>query len=261
VTRPVIQFRGGRLADEPDRPHLKLSRILTPELPAPPASADWLSPVPADAWGMLGNDQVGDCTVAAVAHKRIGDAFVGQGRRLDISTADCLKYYTHFGYRPGDPSTDQGAMCQDVLAYWHRHGFRGEKNLAYARINVDDHRELKQAIALFGQVYVGVTITQAAEDQFNGDEVWDVTRRSPVLGGHCITLGAYDSHGLDAVTWGTVHRLTWRWWDVYGDEAWVVLNPRDFTDPKTGRDHDGLDVAALRAHYTALTGRSLGLAA
>lgn len=260
MSRPIT-FRGGRLPHDPDRPHLKVSRLLTPELPAPPPRADWLSPVPADAWGMLGNDQVGDCTIAGLAHKRIGDAWVNQGRRLDISTADCLKYYAHFGYRPGDPSTDQGAVCQDVLAYWHRRGFRGEENLAYARVNVDDHTELKQAIHLFGQIYVGVTITQAAEDQFNGDEVWDVVRRSPQLGGHCITLGAYDEHGLDAVTWGTVHRLTWRWWDVYGDEAWVVFNPHDFVDPKTGHDRDGLDVTTMRADYTSLTDRVMALAA
>ncbi|MFB7595770.1 hypothetical protein [Streptomyces sp. NPDC056160] len=257
MPRPVITFRGGRLVGDPDRPHLRLSRILPPALPAPPAAADWLTQVPADAWGMLGNDQVGDCTVAALAHKRIGDAYTSQGRLLDISTADCLKYYGHFGYRPGDPGSDQGAVCQDVLDYWHRHGFRGEKSLAYARINVDDHTQLKQAIALFGQIYVGVTITQAAEDQFNGDEVWDITRRSPVLGGHCITLGAYDAHGLDAVTWGTVHRLTWRWWDVYGEEAWVVFNPADFTGRTSGRDRDGLDLVTLRADYIALTGRPL----
>jgi hypothetical protein len=252
-----ITFRGGRLPDDPGQPHLRLSRLITSELPAPPPSADWLTPVPAGAWGMLGNDMVGDCTIAGIAHKRIGDAYVNQGTRLDISTADCLKYYGHFGYRLGDESTDRGAVCQDVLAYWHRHGFLGEKNLAYARVNIDDHDEIRQAIALFGQIYVGVTITQAAQDQFNGDEVWDVVRRSPNLGGHCITLGAYDEHGLDAVTWGRVQRLTWRWWDVYGDEAWVVFNPGDFVDPKTGRDRAGLDTEALHGDYNALTGRSL----
>ncbi|MCI3277538.1 hypothetical protein [Streptomyces cylindrosporus] len=260
MPRPVITFRGGRRPHDPDRPHLKVSRLLTTDLPAPPAAADWLSPVPADAWGMLGNDEVGDCTIAGIAHKRIGDAYANQGLRLDISTADCLKYYGHFGYRPGDPSTDNGAVCQDVLAYWHTHGFRGEKNLAYARINVDDHNEVKQAIHLFGQIYCGVTITQAAEDQFNGEEVWSL-KRSPVLGGHCITIGAYDRRGLDAVTWGTVHRMTWRWWDVYGDEAWAVFNPSDFVDPKTGRDRAGLDLATMRADYTALTGRSLAAGA
>ncbi|NUQ99547.1 MAG: hypothetical protein HOY79_24335 [Streptomyces sp.] len=252
-----ITFRGGRLPDDPDRPHLKVSRILTPELPAAPDSVDWLSAVPGEAWGMLGNDQVGDCTVAGVAHKRIGDAFVNQGVRVNVSTTDCLKYYGHFGYRLGDPATDQGAVCQDVLSYWHKHGFLGEKNLAYARVNVDNHDELKQAIDLFGQIYVGVTISQSAEDQFNSGETWDVVRRSPRLGGHCITLGSYDKKSLGAVTWGRVQRLTWRWWDVYGDEAWVAFNPGDFIDPRTGRDRAGLDRATLHGDYNALTGRSL----
>jgi hypothetical protein len=252
-----ITFRGGRLADDPDRPHLKVSRILTSELPAPPDSVDWLAAVPAGAWGILGNDQVGDCTVAGVAHKRIGDAWVNKGVRLDVSTVDCLKFYSHFGYRLGDESTDRGAVCQDVLAYWHRHGFLGEKTLAYARVNIDDHDELRQAIDLFGQIYVGVTITQSAEEQFNAGTIWDVTRRSPDLGGHCITLGAYDKKGLGAVTWGRVQRLTWRWWDAYGEEAWVAFNPGDFIDPKTGRNRAGFDLDTLHGDYNLLTGRSL----
>lgn len=251
-----ITFRGGRLPAQPDRPHLQLARLLAPELPAPPVSADWLTPVPVDAWGMLGNDQLGDCTCAGVGHKRIGDAYVNQGRSLTVSTADVIKFYEHFGYRPGDPSTDQGAVCQDVLAYWHKRGFLGEKIAAYAKVNVSNLTEVRQAINLFGQIYCGFTVVQAAEDQFNAGDVWDVVSGSPELGGHCVTVGAYNRAGLEAVTWGTTQKLTWRFWRAYFEEAWVIIGP-DFFDPKTGKDHAGLDLATLKADYTKLTGRSL----
>jgi hypothetical protein len=257
----TITFRGGRLRADPDRPYLELARILTPELAAPPASADWLTPVPADAWGMLGNDQLGDCTCAGVGHKRIGDAYVNQGRTLDVSTADVIRLYENFGYRPGDPSTDQGAVCQDVLAYWHQHGFLGEKIAAYARVDVKNRREVKQAIALFGQLYTGFTVVQAAEDQFNARRRWTVVPGSPELGGHCVTVGAYNSRSLKAVTWGTVQAMSWGFFEEYFEEAWVVLSPADFIDPKTGTDRAGLDLATLRADFTRLTGRSLDLAA
>lgn len=80
----TIAFVGGRLPAQPGRPHLKLGTYLTTALPAPPASSDWLSPVPATDWGMLGNDQWGDCTCAGVAHKRIGDVYVNQIGRAHV---------------------------------------------------------------------------------------------------------------------------------------------------------------------------------
>lgn len=254
-----ITFKGGRLPAQPARPHLRLARLLSGQLAPPPVSDDWLSDVPADEWGMLGNDQLGDCTCAGVAHKRIGDVFVNQDRYLDVSTADVIKLYEQFGYRPGDPDTDQGAVCQKVLEYWQKEGFLGERILAFAKVDLADVTEVKQAIHLFGQLYCGFNVPASAMDQFNDGQPWDVVRDSAVEGGHCVTVGAYDADGLTAVTWGATQRMTWAFWREYFDEAWVIIGP-DFFDPATGRDHDGLDLATLEADFTKLTGRRLGSA-
>src|SRR5215469_7565963 len=45
---------------------LLLASYLTPQLPTPPASFDLTGKV--KAWGMMDNDQIGDCTCAAAGH-------------------------------------------------------------------------------------------------------------------------------------------------------------------------------------------------
>jgi hypothetical protein len=258
-TRTPVTFRGGRLPADPDRPRLELARLLPDDLPAPPASADWLSPVPAAAWGMLGNDQVGDCTCAGAAHKRIGDVCLNQGSTLTVTTAQTLALYSAItGYNPADPGSDTGAVLQDVLQYWHTHGFLGEKPLAYARVNVKDLTEVRQAIALGGQLYCGFNVPQSAMEQFNGGQPWSVVKGSPIEGGHCVTIGAYSQTGLSAVTWGAVQGMTWQFFETYFDEAWMLVSEDD-VDPATGKSRIGLNVQALQADFSELTRRTLPL--
>lgn len=252
---PAIKFRGGRLPAQPARPHLKLGSYLNHARlgPAPEAS-DWLSQVPADAWGMCLNDQLGDCTCAGVAHKRIGDTYVNQGAAVAITDAEVLALYEQAaGYVPGDPSTDRGSTCQTVLEYWHRNGFAGEKPVAFAKVDISNRAELQQAIALFGQLYCGLEVPQSAEDQFNAGQPWTVVPGSPLVGGHCVTVGAYNAGGLSAVTWGQIQPMTWEFFAEYFAEAWVVIGP-DFINSRTGDDVQGLSLYQLGADFAALTG-------
>jgi len=249
-----IRFKGGRLPAEPARPHLKFGTYLSPELPAPPVSADWLSPVPVADWGVLGNADYGDCTCAGVGHKRIGDVFVNQGRVLKVTDKDALALYSAVtGFDPNDPATDQGAVCQDVLDYWRKNGFLGEKIVAFAKVDLSNETEVKQAIALFGQIYCGMDFPGSAMDQFNAGKPWDVVKGARIEGGHCVTIGAFDENGLGAVTWGAVQRMTWRFFKKYYREGWVLVT-EDMIDPKTGKDIAGYDFYTLGQDFSSLTG-------
>jgi hypothetical protein len=257
--RVPITFRGGRLPHDDSRPAILLADVLDKKLPAPPASADWLSAVPAYAWGMLGNDTLGDCTCAGVGHKRIGDVYANQGRILEVTTAETIKFYENFGYNPDDPNSDQGAVCQQVLEAWHKVGFLGEKPVAFAKVKVSSLTEVKQAIATFGQIYCGFDVPDSAMGQFNDSEPWIVVPGAQIEGGHCVTVGAYDADGPSCVTWGAVQPMTWEFWKRYFREAWVIVGPDDY-NPATGHTRDGLDGAALAKAYTAVTGRRMAAA-
>ena len=254
-----VRFKGGRLPAEPARPHLKFGAYLSPELPPPPAAADWLAPVPAADWGMLANDQWGDCTCAGVGHKRIGDVYVNQMRLLTVTDTDTLGLYSavtgfdpHAG-APGENPTDQGAVCQDVLDFWRKKGFLGEKVIAFAKVDLSNRDEVKQAIALFGQIYCGMNFPGSAMDQFNAGKTWDTVKGARLEGGHCVTIGAFDEDGLSCVTWGAVQKMTWRFFTKYFEEAWVLISP-DVIDPKTGKNLAGYDLHTLGQDFSSLTG-------
>jgi hypothetical protein len=249
-----MTFRLGKLPAQPARPHLSLSAVLRERLNTPPASRDWQ----ADAiqWPMYGNAAIGDCTCAGVGHMVNQLTFYGSGtEQMPAETSVIGMYSAITGYTPSNPDSDTGAYCQDVLAYWRKTGLEGHKIVAYASLDVSNLTEVKQAISLFGSVYVGLNFPDSAMDQFNAGEPWDVVKGARVEGGHCVIVGAYGAGKFGLVTWGAETAMTEAFWKRYVDEAWVVL------------DADGLRGAgvyftgapswyALGEQYAALTGET-----
>jgi hypothetical protein len=186
---------------------------------------------------MYANDAVGDCTCAGVGHMVNQLTFYGTGAEVVPTEANVLGMYSAItGYTPTDPNTDTGAYCQDVLGYWRTKGLEGHQIVAYAALDVSNLTEIKQAISVFGAVYVGLNFPDSAMRQFNQGKTWDVTRGAQVEGGHCVIVGAYGNGKFGLVTWGEEAEMTEAFWRKYVDEAWVVL------------DADGLTKAA--AYFT-----------
>ena len=242
----------GKLPAQPARPHLKLSAVLRERLAAPPASCDWQSD--SISWPMYANDTVGDCTCAGVGHLVNQLTFYGTGLEVLPAESSVLGMYSAItGYNPKRPSSDTGAYCQDVLAYWRKTGLEGHKIVAYASLDVSNLTEVKQAIALFGSVYVGMTFPDSAMDQFNEGQVWDVVKGARNEGGHCVIAGAYGNGKIGLVTWGAETEMTEAFWKKYVDEAWVVLDADGLN--KAGAYFSGSDsFYALGEQFTALTG-------
>ncbi|MFD8839740.1 hypothetical protein [Streptomyces griseofuscus] len=242
----------GKLPAQPARPQLKLSDVLRERLAAPPASCDWQSD--SIRWPMYANDRVGDCTCAGVGHLVNQLTFYGSGTEVTPTEAHVLGMYSAItGYTPSNPSSDTGAYCQDVLKYWRTTGLEGHKIVAYASLDVSNLTEVKQAIATFGTVYVGMNFPDSAMDQFNSSETWDVVRGARIEGGHCVIVGAYGSGNFGLVTWGAETEMTEKFWKKYVDEAWVVLDADGLTEAAsyfTGAP----SFHALGEEFAALTG-------
>lgn len=256
MSHPIL-FRGGKLPAQPARPHLKFSAVLAEaqqraRVAAPPVSR--LFADPAITWDVLGNDQVGDCTCAEVGHQVNQLTWYGSGVEVKPTDTQVLAFYSAItGYDPAKPDTDTGAYIQDVLAYWRKNGLIGHKIVAYAAVDVSNVVEVKQAIALFGSLNVGINFPGSAMDQFNAGQDWDVVKGAKVEGGHCIMVLGYDANGLDLITWGKRIRMTWAFWKKYVDEAWLLLDPDGVQ--KAGSYFTGLaSFYALGQAFTALTG-------
>jgi hypothetical protein len=205
---------------------------------------------------MFNNDTLSDCTAAAAAHQRTAWTTYGQGTPVVSTDAQVLRFYELCsGYRPGQRSTDRGAVMQDCLTMWRKVGLGGDKILAFFQLNHTDLDEIREALWLFGGVYTGVNIPASAMTQFHAGKPWryDPTLDNTIIGRHCVHLGAMDTHHGSAkvTTWGTVHNVTLEWLVEFTEEAWGVCSPDWINNTMSP---EGLDCAALNAAFTELTG-------
>lgn len=249
MARTVGKF--GKKDPDHSRPALKLSAILKADQAAP-ASADYVSEV--QAWPMYLNDTLGDCAIAAPAHALEGWTQYAQGNAVVVTDDVVLKGYETVGkYVPGDPSTDQGCVLQDVLDWLRKTGMDGHKVLFFAKVDPTNKAEVDAAIYNFGHIIYGIQVPQSAMDQFNQGQPWDVVSKDGGnLGGHAVNVGAYSADNmLVAVTWGSPQKVTQPFFQKYADEAWVIAT-EDWVS--AGKAPTGLDVEALNAAFSALTG-------
>lgn len=204
------------------------------------------------------NDQIGDCTIADVAHAVGSFSRFGQGTEVIVSNADVLTMYSRVsGYIPGNANTDTGCVIQDVLNDWRKNGIGtpAHKILAFFQVNYKDLNEVKACTWLFLGVTLGVNLPQSALDQFQGGQTWDLnpSLNNTVVGGHDVRLIGFNADGtVDLVTWGTVVKATWAWVQQWTEEAW---SEADAEIVKNNAAPNGLSVTALNAAYTQVTGQ------
>ena len=160
----------------------------------------------------MGNDSTGDCTIAALGHAIQTWSLDSVGLEQTVPDSVILGAYESWcGYNPNDPSTDNGGVELDVLNSFKRDGLGGHALLAYADPSVKNLGHVRQAINLFGGVYVGITLTNA---QVNAP-VWDVipNDHSGIAGGHAVWVPKYDADGsFTCVTWGQLQKMTVQFW-------------------------------------------------
>lgn len=246
----MTAFKYGKLTphSEETHPRVKLRNHLA-VTPAVPAVVDWASKV--ISWPMYDNDRLGDCTCAALGHAVEAWTTYAAGNTLTLPVSAVLNLYEAVsGYNPVTGANDNGAVEQSVLQYVQQNGLGGHKIRAFAQVNHTDLTEMKQALDLFGSVYVGFQVPQSAENQFGAGQLWTVVPGSPSVGGHAIDIQKWDADYIYAVTWGKLQPMTPEFWLTYGDEAWVILTD-DWINAQ-GMSPVGLNIDALLAEFDAL---------
>lgn len=206
---------------------LKLAKYFLPTLPPAPESLSWITGM--SGWGMLGNDTLGDCTIADIAHGlQVAMGNVGFAWDASVSEAEAIKYYELWcGYNPADPSTDQGGVILDELNTWRSTNFAGHKLVGYADPSITDIEHVKQAINLFGGVSIGIQLPVTAQGQSSwevvGDPNNDPNSQPGSWGGHAVFCPAYDVNNLTCITWGAPLNMSWNFFQTYADEAHALF--------------------------------------
>ncbi len=201
------------------------------------------------------NCQLGDCTCAAAGH--LIQCWTANAGRMVVpaDTAILRAYESVSGYNPGDPSTDNGAVELDVLKFWRKAGIAGHTIGAFAAVEPSSVLHIKQAVWLLEGLYIGLSLPATAQQP----GVWDVADPSLAgdgapgsWGGHAVPVVAYNTDGLTCVTWGTLQRMTWAFWNAYCDEAYGLIS-MDMLNGQ-GLTPEGLDLDQLRADLAAVKG-------
>lgn len=254
-------LRLGKKRVRRDRRSMRLETYLK-ELPPLAPTRDLTEKVGAD-WGMMLNDQLGDCTIAGLGHF-IMACVINNGKQVTIPNASILKRYSDWcGYVEGQPATDQGGVELDVLNSFRKDGIEDadgkiHKALAHVLVEARNHQHVKACVDMFGGAYFGLEMPSMWQTM----DVWklsysdgDATPGS--WGGHCVVAEAYDDDGLTIITWGMKKRLTWDALDVYGDdknggEVHAILS-EDWAS-KDNPCPDGFDIDLLQSDLLVVTG-------
>lgn len=208
--------------------------------------------IPPDAWGMFGNDTIGDCTCACIAHILML-VTAHTGKLVIPDESDVIAAYSAVsGYDPITGANDNGAEIPDVLNYWMNTGLAGHKILAWADIDYTNEEAQKQGIYIFGATDDAVQLPNSAMDQFQADQAWVVEADDGGIdGGHSIPRFGYGSGGASCVTWAKTQPGSWDWWAKYLLESSVVIT-QDWINQATGLAPNTLDMDALQADLKAL---------
>jgi hypothetical protein len=250
------RFKYGKKRARAGAVKLKLRDYLDlSQLPTPPVNFGHYG-LETQPWGMLGNDQYGDCYWAGACHEHM--LFGAMSKQLySFSTDNALAAYSAAtGFNESDSNTDQGTDMQEGAAFRQKTGiadFNGNVHKVAAYLSLEPGNINEQMIAayLFGAVGLGFEMPESAQDQFNADQPWDVVAGSTIEGGHYVPLmGRNDINGL-ICTWGKIQPFTPAFHAAYNDEAIVYLSNEIFSGDKT---IDGFNLAQLQTDLKNLQG-------
>lgn len=231
---------------------LQFANYVEKALPPPPTAVNWDAKIGA-SWGMMKNDVLGDCTIAAAGHMIALWTTYSSTKVVPTDAEIVAGYSAVTGYNPVTGANDNGAVETDVLNYWKNHGIGGHKILGYTALEPSNLNHVKDSVSLFGGTYIGLNLPVSCQNQ----KVWSVPPGGPhgkgapgSWGGHAVPVVAYDASGLTVVTWGGLQTMTWGFWSTYCDEAYAVLS-HDWLNVH-GQTPNGFNLAALQADLLLL---------
>jgi len=209
-------------------------------------------------WKMLGNDRYGDCVWAGAAHEHMLLHKVIHNADVNFDDASVLSDYSAAtGFKPDDPSSDQGTNVHDALSYRRHTGIRDKDGArhqigAYVSLDPKSWEHLEQATYIFGAVGIGVEFPDSAMQQFNAGEPWDVVNGAHIEGGHYVPVvgSLHAAVQASAITWGKRQFFTKSFYEKYNDEAYAYITPAELRSDGTGLH--GFDIEKLNAYLAAL---------
>lgn len=209
-----LSFKLGRTRPKAYHPRLRLNNYLLKSLPPPPLTCDY-TPLASSALSqMYGNDTLGDCVIAGIAH--VVGVLTGNSDSNNpfIYTQDQIValYSAIGGYILGDDSTDNGCDEETALAYWQQNGAPIGSHKIVGRLAVDSTNleECQNALYLFENLVFAVELPNEWISPFPSAPgfIWDVAEDPDPNNGHSFISAGYDSSSFKIDSWGMLGNIT-----------------------------------------------------
>lgn len=243
------------------RPKMHLKNYLK-ALPAPPPTSDYAPKGGSVLADIMLNDQLGDCVIAGAYHVVGVETGNATGAPYHATKSQIISDYSAIGgYKPGQPSTDQGCDIPKALKYWQSHGFaNGTKLLGSIAVDATDKNEVMLAMYLFENLYFGVALPDKWITPFPSGNgfVWDVAGAPDLQNGHCFVGVGHDAVGVHIDTWGMIGTVTYAAIAKYctsitDGELHVLLTPDQLAKGQS-KAPNGIDWSALLSDFNSLGG-------
>lgn len=261
-----MAYRFGLKPPRPGAIKLQLATYLDfSKLPTPPDEFGHYDLI--TDWGMLGNDDWGDCAEAGACHQTMLFTAEGTGAAASFDTPAALRNYTEVAQfdpnagGPGENPTDQGTDMGVLASHWVKEGIVDaggtyHKLVATLDLHPGDLRELWVASYLFQAIGLGFSIPASAIKQNRNGQPWDVVKNDGgIQGGHYVPcVGKKAGNGL-VVTWGKLQAFTPAFYEKYSIQGFAGLSEEML---KNSKSIDGFDDALLRSDLQLMSsGRTL----
>lgn len=243
-----MQLKLGKLPAQYDPKQIHLTDIVTSVSPViAPVGFDSTNTIGSITynWGMLGNDQVGNCVIAGGEHETMILVHDGTGLVAPFNDSTAIgDYSTITGYVPGDPSTDRGTDMGAAMRYRRNVGLKDatgalHKVGAYVALEPGNWNELLEALYAFRVVGIGIEFPQSAMDQFNAGKPWSVVKGSSIEGGHYIpVVGHATLNYVWLITWGRKIKMGKGFYQKYNDESYAFISPEMLKNNKSPAGYD-----------------------
>jgi hypothetical protein len=204
------QFKLGRNRPIVIGPHLHLGNYMLRKMPTPPTTYSYISPARSWLGDILGNDNYGDCTIAAAFHIA-GSLLLNAGQPLPTEYNDKTAVALYLKLTGG---ADDGLDEQTVFNWWQVHGLLSNStHRILARVFVDptDIEQIQTAIWLFENLYLTAELPDAWVNSMpNADGfTWDAAGDPNPDNGHAFCGFSYGNGGVGIDTWGLLGTETY----------------------------------------------------
>jgi hypothetical protein len=244
-------------------PRLSLRNYLTRILPEPPPSCDYTKSASSALSQVYGNDELGDCVIAGIAHL-VGVLTGNAGSKPFLYTnKQIIALYSAIGgYVPGNPNTDHGCDEQAALNYWERNGApQGAHQIAgWMSVDGTNPEEYRAALWLFENLYFGMELPDKwiSPTPSASGFTWDVAGDPDPENGHCVVGVGYNSKGVTISTWGMTGLITDAAIDKYatvaGQGELYTIVSQDAINKATQKAPAGFDWSQLVADFDSMGG-------